>query len=72
MDTYFDSDFKQISRKCIPKAIIEDISFKIDQVYIIDGTERQIQRDTSDQETFYSGKKKTHTLKMLYLFLLWV
>ncbi len=32
-------------------------------MYIIDGTERPIQRDTYDQEIFYSGKKKAHTLK---------
>lgn len=47
----------------IPKAKIEHVDFKIDEVYIIDGTERPIQRDTYQQETFYSGKKKTHTLK---------
>jgi DDE superfamily endonuclease/Helix-turn-helix of DDE superfamily endonuclease len=49
--------------KYIPKTTIEDIDFQIDEVYIIDGTERPIQRDTYDQETFYSGKKKVHTLK---------
>lgn len=50
-------------KKYIPKAIIEDVDFQIHEVYIIDGTERSIQRDTYDQETFYSGKKKAHTLK---------
>jgi hypothetical protein len=49
--------------KYIPKAKIEDVDFQIDEAYIIDGTERPIQRDTYDQETFYSGKKKAHTLK---------
>jgi DDE superfamily endonuclease/Helix-turn-helix of DDE superfamily endonuclease len=49
--------------KYIPKANIEDVDFQIDEEYIIDGTERPIQRDTYDQETFYSGKKKAHTLK---------
>ena len=49
--------------KYIPKAKIEDVDFQIDEEYIIDATERPIQRDTYDQEIFYSGKKKTHTLK---------
>jgi len=49
--------------KYIPKAKIEDVDFQLDEEYIIDATERPIQRDTYDQETFYSGKKKTHTLK---------
>jgi hypothetical protein len=37
------------------------------QVYIADATERPIQRDTYDQKNFYSGKKKTHTIKNLLL-----
>lgn len=49
--------------KYIPKEKIQDFDFQIDEEYIIDGTERPIQRDTYDQETFYSGKKKTHTMK---------
>ena len=49
--------------KYIPKERIEDVDFQIDEQYIIDGTERPIQRDTYEQENFYSGKKKTHTLK---------
>ena len=49
--------------KYIPKEKIQDVDFQIDEEYIIDGTERPIQRDTYDQETFYSGKKKAHTLK---------
>jgi hypothetical protein len=49
--------------KYIPKEKIQDVDFQIDEEYIIDGTERPIQRDTYDQETFYSGKKKTHTMK---------
>lgn len=49
--------------KYIPKAKIQDVDFQIDETYIIDGTERPIQRDTYDQETFYSGKKKAHTMK---------
>lgn len=49
--------------KYIPKENIQDVAFQIDEEYIVDGTERPIQRDTYDQETFYSGKKKTHTMK---------
>jgi len=49
--------------KYIPKANIEDADFQIDETYIVDGTERPIQRDTYKQETYYSGKKKSHTLK---------
>lgn len=50
-------------QKYIPKTNLEDVDFQIDESYIIDGTEYPIQRDTYDQETFYSGKKKMHTLK---------
>lgn len=50
-------------QKYIPKDNLEDVDFQIDENYIIDGTEYPIQRDTYDQETFYSGKKKMHTLK---------
>ncbi len=32
-------------------------------LYSHDGVEREIQRPKKDQETYYSGKKKTHTLK---------
>jgi hypothetical protein len=44
--------------KYIPKEKTQNIDFQIDEEYIIDGTERPIQRDTYDQEIFYSGKKK--------------
>lgn len=49
--------------KYIPKANIEDVDFQIDEQYIVDGTERAIQRDMYEQQQFYSGKKKTHTIK---------
>ena len=49
--------------KYLPKSNIANVDFQIDEKYIIDGTEYPIQRDTYDQETFYSGKKKTHTFK---------
>ena len=32
-------------------------------VYSHDGVEREIQRPKKDQKTYYSGKKKTHTVK---------
>lgn len=49
--------------KFIPTSRIELADFQENETYIIDATERPIQRDTYDQKTFYSGKKKTHTLK---------
>jgi len=35
--------------------------------YLADVTERPIQRDTYDQEPYYSGKKKMHTIKNLVI-----
>lgn len=35
--------------------------------YLIDATERPIERPKTDQETYYSGKKKGHTVKNLLL-----
>ena len=49
--------------KFIPNSTIELSDFQENETYIVDATERPIQRDTYDQKTFYSGKKKTHTLK---------
>ena len=49
--------------KYIPKEKLQNVDFQINEEYIIDGTERPIQPDTYDQETFYSGKKKAHTMK---------
>lgn len=37
------------------------------QTYLLDATERPIPRDTYQQEEFYSGKKKRHSLKNLLL-----
>jgi len=37
------------------------------QVYLLDATERLIPRDTYQQEEFYSGKNKRHSLKNLLL-----
>ena len=49
--------------KYAPKSSIEDVKFEKDETYIIDGSERPIQRDTYQQEEYYSGKKGTHTMK---------
>lgn len=53
--------------KFIPPSRIELSDFQENETYIIDGTERPIQRDTYDQKIFYSGKKKTHTLKNILI-----
>lgn len=53
--------------KFIPPSRIELSDFQENETYIVDGTERPIQRDTYDQKTFYSGKKKTHTLKNILI-----
>jgi DDE superfamily endonuclease/Helix-turn-helix of DDE superfamily endonuclease len=49
--------------KYAPKSRIEEVKFEKDETYITDGSERPIQRDTYQQEEFYSGKKGTHTMK---------
>ena len=36
---------------------------KEDSLFSHDGTERPIQRPKKEQKTYYSGKKKTHTVK---------
>jgi hypothetical protein len=55
---------------------IKSADFQENKTYLIDAIERQIQRDTYCQEEFYSGKKKTHTVKNLVItnllgFILW-
>jgi DDE superfamily endonuclease/Helix-turn-helix of DDE superfamily endonuclease len=55
---------------------IQSADFKYDTTYLIDGIERTVQRDTYHQEDFYSGKKKTHTVKNLVItnllgFIIW-
>ena len=42
-------------------------SLQTHQTYLLDATQRPIPRDTYQQEEFYSGKKKRHTLKNLLL-----
>ncbi len=54
----------------------QEADFQENTTYLIDGIERQIQRDTYCQEDFYSGKKKTHTVKNLVItnllgFIIW-
>lgn len=46
-----------------PKRKIEEVSFTESSTYLIDATERGVQRDTYQQKEFYSGKKKRHTIK---------
>ena len=53
--------------KHIPPSRIELSDFQENETYIVDATERPIQRDTYDQELFYSGKKKMHTLKNILI-----
>jgi hypothetical protein len=75
--SYFDLDVSMVNKwihilsplldkslvKYAPKSRIEDVKFKKDETYITDGSERPIQRDTYQQEEYYSGKKGTHTMK---------
>jgi len=64
-----------LGHKCLlpartPKAL-ETILMECPEInhYLIDGTERKIQRpkDSEKQKKYYSGKKKTHTIKNILL-----
>jgi len=61
------------SADCLPARISSDLLEKLNmegkQDLVIDGTERRIQRPTDDdeQKKYYSGKKKTHTVKNLVI-----
>lgn len=57
---------KSLATYKTPKKI-EDADFQENETYIIDGIERTIQRDTYEQGEFYSGKKKTHTVKNIVI-----
>ena len=46
-----------------PKRTIEDVNFEEGEIYLVDATERSVQRDTYEQKKFFSGKKKRHTIK---------
>jgi len=56
-----------VALKAYPARTAEDLDLEGDQVklYFQDGTERPIQRpkDRTERDTFYSGKKKRHTVK---------
>lgn len=47
----------------IPTTKIEDVDFK--ETVAMDVTERGVQRDIYEQEVYFSGKKKRHTIKNL-------
>jgi hypothetical protein len=47
----------------IPKRNIDDVNFTESDSYLVDATERAVQRDTYIQKEYYSGKKKRHTIK---------
>lgn len=53
---------KALAHYC-PKRDIEEVDFSQEDTYLIDATERAVQRDSYRQEDFYSGKKKKHTVK---------
>lgn len=50
-----------------PKYGAADLVLKEGETYLVDGSERPIQRDTYEQKAFYSGKKGTHTVKNVLL-----
>ena len=52
------SSAKQLPSREMDKVVSDEPS-----VYSHDGVEREIQRPKKDQKTYYSGKKKTHTIK---------
>lgn len=54
----------------MPSLVAEDLANDPDLLgglLLIDGTERPVERDTYEQEEFYSGKKKRHTIKNLLI-----
>lgn len=50
-----------------PSRRAEDIKILDESQHIIDATERPVERDTYEQEQFFSGKKKHHAVKNLIL-----
>lgn len=50
-----------------PARRAEDIPLVANTEYIIDATERPVERDTYEQEEYYSGKQHQHTVKNLLL-----
>lgn len=49
--------------KLMPSRKMDDGEDDSASVYSHDGVEREIQRPKKDQKAYYSGKKKTHTVK---------
>jgi hypothetical protein len=49
--------------KLMPSRKMKEATDDMDSLYSHDGVEREIQRPKKDQKTYYSGKKKTHTVK---------
>ncbi len=49
----------------LPEELMEELQQEGDQEVVTDGTERRCQRpqDPGEQKQYYSGKKKTHTVK---------
>lgn len=50
-----------------PARRAEDIKLGSETEYILDATERPVERDCYEQEKYYSGKKRLHTIKNLIL-----
>lgn len=46
-----------------PERDIDKVDLNKETIYLVDATERAVQRDTYHQEDYYSGKKKRHTVK---------
>jgi hypothetical protein len=57
---------KSLARYKAPSKI-QEVDLEAGKTYLIDGVERAVQRDTYRQADFYSGKKKTHTVKNLVI-----
>ena len=61
------------SADCLPARVSSELLEKLNiegkQDIVIDGTERRIQRpaDNDEQKKYYSGKKKTHTVKNIII-----
>jgi hypothetical protein len=51
------------SAKRLPSREMDEVIGDEPSLYSHDGVEREIQRPKKDQKTYYSGKKKTHTVK---------
>ena len=52
-----------IHTKLTPSRTMDESIGNEASIYSHDGVEREIQRPKKDQKTYYSGKKKTHTVK---------